>query len=50
MSHRNMSISSIFKIWLRFNNKNLKLDHDMKSNNFGSLSIKVLTLKQLASF
>ena len=30
--------------------KNLKLDHYMKNNHFGSLLIRLLTLKQSASF
>ena len=50
MSHKNVSIVSILKIWLRFNSKNLKLDNDMKNNHFVSLLIRLLTPKQSTSF
>ena len=50
MSHRNVIITSIEKIGLQFDSKNLKLDHDMKNNHFVSLSIKLLTLTQSTSF
>ena len=45
-----MTIGTNLKIWLGFDSKSLKLDHDMKSDHFESLSIRLLTLKQLASF
>ena len=50
MSHKNVAIESTLKIWFGFDSKSLKLDHDMKSNSFESLSIKLLTFKQSASF
>ena len=50
MSCKKVNIASIFKIWLEFDSKGLKLDHDMKNNHFGPLSIRLLTLKQSASF
>ena len=34
MSHKNVTIASILKIWLGFDSKNLKLDQYMKSNHF----------------
>ena len=33
MSHKNVTIASILKIWLGFDSKSLKLDQDMKSNH-----------------
>ena len=42
--------SLILEILLGFDSPSLKLDHDMKNNHFGSLSIKLLTLKQSVSF
>ena len=45
-----MTTISILKIGLRFDSKILKLDHDMKHNHFGSLSVTLLTIKQSASF
>ena len=50
MSDKDLTIASILKIWIWFDSKNLKLDHDMKNNLSESLSIKLLTLKQSASF
>ena len=50
MSHRTVIITSIVKIGLQFDSKNLKLDHGMKNNHLVSLSIKLLTLKQSTSF
>ena len=44
MSHEKVTIALIL------NSKNLKLDHDMKNNHLGSLLIRLLTLKQSASF
>ena len=49
MSHKKVTIASILEIWLGFDSKNLKLDHDMKNNHFKSLSIRLLRLKQSAS-
>ena len=43
-------LALIQEIWLGFDSQSLKLDHGMKNNHFGSLSIRLLTLKQLASF
>ena len=48
MRHKKLTIASTLKIFLGFDSKNLKLDHEMKSNHFGSLSIGLLTLKQSA--
>ena len=48
MSHKNVIIASILRISLGVDSKNLKLDHDMKNYNFGSLSVKRLMLKQSA--
>ena len=50
MGYKNVTIASILKIGLGLDSKNLRLDHDMKNNNFRSPSNKLLTLKQLASF
>ena len=50
MSHKKVNIASILNIWLGFDSRNLKLDHDIKKYHFGSLSVRLLTLKQLASF
>ena len=30
MSHKNVTILSILRIWLGFDNKNMKLDQDIK--------------------
>ena len=49
MSHKKVTIASIIKIWLGFDSKNLKLDHDIKNSHFESLSIRLLTLKQSVS-
>ena len=49
MSYKKVTIASILKILLGLDSKDLKLDHDMKHNHFGLLSIKLLTLKQSAS-
>ena len=49
MSHKYVTIASILKIWLGFDSKSLKLDQDMKSNHFESLSVTLLTVKQSAS-
>ena len=46
MSHKNVTIASILKIWLGFDSKNLKLDQDMKSNHFEYLYFTLLTVKQ----
>ena len=35
---------------LGFDSKGLKSDHDMKDNHFGSLSIRILTLKQFGNW
>ena len=40
MCLKKITIVSIFKIWLGFDSKSLKLDHDMKTNHFESLSIR----------
>ena len=48
MGHKNVTIASILKIWLRFDSKSLKLDHDIKINHFGSLSMKLLPLKKVS--
>ena len=37
MSHKKVTIASILNIWLGFDSKNLKLDHNMKNSHFGSL-------------
>ena len=50
MSHKKVTIALILEIWLGFDSKRPKLDHDMKNSHFGSLSIRLLTLKQSASF
>ena len=50
MSHKKVTIALIQEIWLGFDSQSLKLDHDMKNNHFGSLSIRLLTLKQSSSF
>ena len=50
MSHKKVTIALILEIWLGLNSKSLKLDHDMKNNHFGSISIRLLMLKQSASF
>ena len=50
MRNHKVVITSILNIWLGFGSKNLKLDHGMKNSHFGSLSRKLLTLKQSASF
>ena len=50
MSHRTVVITSIIRIGLQFDSKNLKLDHNMKNNHLVSLSIKLLTLKLSTSF
>ena len=50
MSHRTVIITSVVKVGLQFDSKNLKLDQDMKNNHLVSLSIKLLTLKQSTSF
>ena len=50
MSNKKVVIALISEIWLGFDSKSLNLDHDMKNNHFGSLSITLLTLKQSASF
>ena len=51
MSHKKVRIASIaiLTTWLPFNSKNLKLDHDMENNHFGSLSVVLFALKQSAS-
>ena len=51
MNHKKMTITSILKISLGFDSKNLKLNHDMKKNNFGtSMSIRLLTPEQSETF
>ena len=50
MSHKGVTIALILEIWLEFDRKSLKLNHDMKNNHFASLLIGLLTLKQSASF
>ena len=50
MSHKEVTNASILNVCLGFDSKNLKLDHDMKNSHFGSLAIRLLTLKQSASF
>ena len=54
-SFRSLSIMSKYRVSKKvymfgFDSKNLKLDYDMKNNHLGSLSIRLLTLKQSASF
>ena len=49
MSHKKVTIALILEIWLEFDSKSLKLDHDMNNSHFGSLSIRLLMLKQSAS-
>ena len=39
-----MTIGSILKNWLGVEGKIVKLDHDMKNNRFGSLSVTLLTV------
>ena len=41
MSHKKVTIALILEIWLGFDSQSLKLDHDMKNNHFGSLSIRL---------
>ena len=50
MSHKKVTIALILKIQLGFDSTNMKLDHDMKNNPFWSLSIRLVMLKQSASF
>ena len=50
MSHKKVTIALILEIWLGFDSKSLKLDHDMKNDHFASLSFRLLTLKQSAYF
>ena len=50
MSHKKVTIALILKIWLGFDSKTMKLDHDIKNNDIGSLSVRLLTLKMSASF
>ena len=50
MSHKKVVIALISELLLGFNRKILKLDYDMKNNHFGSLSIRLLTLKQSTFF
>ena len=38
MSHKKVTITSILKIWLGFDSKSLKLDHDMKDKYFESIN------------
>ena len=45
-----MTIASILKLFLGFDSKILKLDHDRKNNQCGSISVRLITLKQSASF
>ena len=45
-----MTIASILKIALGCDSKSLKLDHGMKNNYFGSLSIRLLILKLSTSY
>ena len=51
MNHEKVTIASILKI-LQIDStvRNLKLDHDMKNDHLGSLSIRSWTLKLSASF
>ena len=50
MSHKKVTIALILETWLGFDSQSLKLDHDMENNHFWSLSIRLLMLKQSASF
>ena len=50
MSRKKLVIALILEIWPGFNSKSLNLDHDMENNHFGPLSIRLLMLKQSASF
>ena len=45
MSHEKVTVASISKVSLGFDSINLKLDHDMKNNYFGSLSIWLFKAK-----
>ena len=39
MSHKKVTVALILEIWLRFDSKILKLDHDMTNYHFGSLQL-----------
>ena len=53
MSNNKVTIAFFLTIWLGFDSKNHDIknhDHDMKNIHFGSISVRLLTLKRSASF
>ena len=50
MSHKKVTIASIFKVWFEFDSESPKVDLDMKNNHFDSLSIRLSTLNSEPRF